>query len=149
LENHETFYDAFHFYLTLSDFRYFNTPCDVVVFGHIGADGIHYGFLTDFGTVSNLEEAPIVCVSAMDSDQPTRIIAKNILEFLKLNRTDAGLFYNNFANEESYDKYKKELLELYPPSTEEMLKSERVLQILMEQIELPTIENAFQLIQST
>lgn len=32
----------------IEGFRYYSTPCDVVVFGSIGCDGIHYGFLTDF-----------------------------------------------------------------------------------------------------
>lgn len=102
LDDAEQFYRGLHFYLALGGFRYFNTPCDVIVFGNIGMDGIHYGFLTDFGFVPDLEMAPIVCISPMDFDRPTRIVAKNLREFLSINLTDEALFYNDFENEKSY-----------------------------------------------
>ena len=56
----EHFFEGLHFYLSLTNFRYFNTPSDVIVFGNNGADGIHYGFLTDYGSAVDLEETPIV-----------------------------------------------------------------------------------------
>ncbi|WP_201008556.1 stalk domain-containing protein [Paenibacillus glycanilyticus] len=37
---------------------YSGTPLDVVSFGRTGGDGEHYGFLTEFGAVTSLEEAP-------------------------------------------------------------------------------------------
>ncbi|MBS4176938.1 hypothetical protein [Lederbergia citrea] len=98
----EQFYLGFNFYLSLENFRYFNTPSDVVVFGNIGVDGIHYGFLTDFGSVNNLEVAPIVCVNPMDFERPIHIVAKNLSEFLRVNMTDSELFYNQFDSEENY-----------------------------------------------
>lgn len=57
LEDPEHFYLGLNFYLSLEGFRYFNTPSDVVVFGNIGMNGIHYGFLTDFSSVTDLETA--------------------------------------------------------------------------------------------
>ena len=38
------------------DSRYLNTPLDVISFAWPGADGIHFGFLTDFGQVKDLEQ---------------------------------------------------------------------------------------------
>lgn len=60
------FFLGLNFYLAIEKTRYFNTPSDVIAFGHIGVDGIHYGFLTDYGSVKNLEVAPIVCVCPMN-----------------------------------------------------------------------------------
>jgi len=42
LKDAERFCQGLHFYLTLGHFRYPCTPCDAVVFGNIGVDGIHY-----------------------------------------------------------------------------------------------------------
>ncbi|WP_342528204.1 hypothetical protein MKY84_05010 [Chryseomicrobium sp. FSL W7-1435] len=81
-----------HFGLRLSeDFsHYHNTPLDLVPFGDIGMDGVHYGFLTDFGRVENLEEAFVVLISPMDSDVPHKIVARNFREFLNLAWTVKG-----------------------------------------------------------
>ena len=59
------------------------TPPDLIPFASTGGDGIHFGFLTDFHSVSNLSEAPIVCVSPTN-DPPIRYMARNIREFLDL-----------------------------------------------------------------
>jgi len=64
--------------------RYLNTPVDGISFASPGADGIHYCFLTDFGTVASLEDAYIVRVSPMDFGDPVRIVARNLKEFLRL-----------------------------------------------------------------
>ena len=151
LGDSEHFYDGLHFYLSLTDFRYFNTPSDVIVFGYIGADGIHYGFLTDYGSVSDLEEAPIVCVCPMDFDQPTRIIAKNLREFLRVNCTDDPLFYNYFANEDRYVAFKKEQEvehASYPPSEQQLSNQARIKNFLEENIQMPIIENPYDYIQT-
>ncbi len=62
---------------------YWITPPDLIPFASTGGDGIHFGFLTDFHSVSNLSEAPIVCVSPTN-DPPLRYMARNIREFLNL-----------------------------------------------------------------
>ncbi|HSO57164.1 MAG TPA: hypothetical protein VLQ66_02905 [Paenisporosarcina sp.] len=59
------------------------TPPDVIVFAETGGGGIHFGFLTDFSSVSNLNEAPIVCVTPTNYP-PIRLVARNIQEFLNL-----------------------------------------------------------------
>lgn len=66
------------------DTRYLNTPLDVIAFAGSGSDGIHFGFLTDFGQVRDLEDAYIVRVSPMDFDDPVQIVARNIHDFLRL-----------------------------------------------------------------
>lgn len=103
----ERFYQGLHFYLELGRFRYYNTPCDVVVFGSIGVDGIHYGMLTDFGSAPDLESAPVVCVDPMNFDRPAKIVANHLREFLSVNLTDAELFYNHFGSEDSYLQAKR------------------------------------------
>lgn len=150
LRESELFYEGLHFYLSLTDFRYFNTPSDVIVFGHIGADGIHYGFLTDYGSVSELEEAPIVCVCPMDFDQPTRLIAKNLREFLRINCTDDALFYNDFTNEDSYLSFKAEQEVdnvLHPLSEIQSSNKVRIKSFLEENIQMPIIDNPYRYIQ--
>jgi hypothetical protein len=59
------------------------SPPDLIPFADTRGDGILFGFLTDFGRVSTLQEAPIVCVSPTN-DPPIRYIADNIKEFLNL-----------------------------------------------------------------
>ncbi|MER2000149.1 MAG: hypothetical protein ABS882_10250 [Lysinibacillus sp.] len=150
LGERELFYEGLHFYLSLTDFRYFNTPSDVIVFGYIGADGIHYGFLTDYGSVSELEEAPILCVSPMDFDQPTRLIAKNLREFLRINYTDDALFYNDFANEYSYIAFKAEQEVdnvLHPLSKLQLSNQTHIKNFLEENIQMPIIDNPYRYIQ--
>jgi hypothetical protein len=66
------------------DSRYLNTPLDVISFARPGSDGIHFGFLTNFGQVSDLEEAYIVCVSPMDFDDPVKIVARNLTDFMRI-----------------------------------------------------------------
>ncbi|RJE85174.1 hypothetical protein D3P07_21640 [Paenibacillus sp. 1011MAR3C5] len=145
---HDPFYTGLNFYLELSSFRYFNTPCDVVVFGNNGGDGIHYGFLTDFGTVDHLEHAPVVCVSPMDFDRPTKIIANDIKEFLSLLLTDEELFYNVFATEEDYraakQRWKEEAaVSPYGPTEEEQQQREDIRRTLRERVSLPHVENPY------
>ena len=65
------------------DFTYSITPPDLIPFAHTGGGGIHFGFLTDFGVATTLNEAPIVCVSPTN-DPPIRYMASNITEFLNL-----------------------------------------------------------------
>ncbi|MFC0189409.1 hypothetical protein ACFFJY_13980 [Fictibacillus aquaticus] len=64
--------------------RYLNTPLDVIPFARPGVDGIHFGFLTEFGQVRDLEEAYIVRVIPMDFDDPVQIVARNIRDFMTL-----------------------------------------------------------------
>ncbi|MDN4494478.1 hypothetical protein [Ureibacillus aquaedulcis] len=148
----EQFYLGLNFYISLEDYRYFNTPSDVVVFGNIGMNGIHYGFLTDYGAVTNLEAAPIVCVSPMSFERPTRIVAKNLCEFLRVNLTDCELFYNEFGSEEKYliarGQWAEEAVDsAFQQTDDENLVREGVTKFLMENIQMPIIDNPYRYVQ--
>lgn len=134
----ELFYKGLHFYLSPADFRYDATPPDVIVFGHIGVDGIHYGFSTADGLISDLEEAPIVCVCPMDFNQPTRLIAENLRAFLRVNQTDEALFYNEFTNEDSYIAFKKQYVQQLQSPNQRRINS-----FLENNIDMPMIDSPY------
>ncbi|NMO96456.1 hypothetical protein [Paenibacillus lemnae] len=75
--------DLISFRLANSYFPYSITPPDLIPIADTGGAGIHFGFLTDFGRVKHLEDAPIVCVTPTD-DPPLRLVARNIVEFMDL-----------------------------------------------------------------
>ncbi|QRG70020.1 hypothetical protein [Brevibacillus choshinensis] len=142
------------FYPITVDMRYVNTPVDVIPFGSTGMDGIHYGFLTDFGSIPDLEHAPVVCVSPMDFDQPTQLIARNFRDFLAVNRKDSPLFYNHFKDERSYELKKQEWArehesfeKEHPPDPEEELAHQAARDALYEELSLPDITNSFTYIE--
>ncbi|MFD2384733.1 DUF5050 domain-containing protein [Paenibacillus xanthanilyticus] len=65
-------------------YRYESTPIDVIPFAlEDWDDEVHYGFLTDFGTVRSLDEAVIVRVTPYEDD-PVQIVARNFREFMQL-----------------------------------------------------------------
>jgi len=65
------------------DHHYSMTPLDVIPFAGTGGNGIHFGFLTDFGNQKDLANAPIVCVSPTN-DPPVKLIARNLKDFLRI-----------------------------------------------------------------
>lgn len=65
------------------EFAYPITPIDVIPFANTGGNGIHFGFLTDFGQITDLNEAPIICVSPTN-DPPIRLVASKIRDFLNM-----------------------------------------------------------------
>lgn len=75
---------GYYFALERLDVRYLNTPLDVIPFARPGADGIHFGFLTDFGQTRTLDDAYIVRVSPMDFDDPVKIVARNLHDFIRI-----------------------------------------------------------------
>lgn len=88
--------------------RYNLTPLDVIPFAATGIDGDHFGLLTDFGMISNLEEAPIVCVTPMNFGEHVKIVARNLKEFLDLIYTvtdfSAIANFTYFQDEQDYRK---------------------------------------------
>lgn len=91
--------------MTKQKFQYHCTPPDFITFAHSGMDGIHFGFLTDFGTVRNLEEAYIAVASPMDFDGELWIVARNIRDFLRIVCTDRRVLINHFESGEAYSAY--------------------------------------------
>lgn len=102
-------FDQLSLFLLDEGYAYDVTPYDVIPFASIGADGIHYGFLTDFGRVKNLEEAFIVCISPMNFGNHVKIIARNIAEFIDVVLTlkDASTIENllDYSTKEEYHEF--------------------------------------------
>lgn len=73
----------FELILTDRSFRYLQTPPDLITFARTGGNGVHFGFLTDFGQETDLDRAWIVCVGPMHSP-PLQFVARNITDFLSL-----------------------------------------------------------------
>jgi hypothetical protein len=123
---------------------YFNTPLDVVTFGWTGWDGEHFGFLTDFGAATNLEEAPIVMVSPMNFDQPAIVVAGNIREFLRIAMMDFSLLYFNYGNEQEYLEEMGELASEGYAETEKDRENKRVVRERIEEgLDLPSIKDPY------
>lgn len=118
----------FHLGLILQDerFRYISTPPDVIPFASAGVDGIHYGFLTDFGTVSDLEQAYIVCVSPMSFGDEIWLAAPSIHEFLRVVYTDNIILYNHFRDADDLREYMQQREAEY--DSEESRQAKRMLQ---------------------
>ncbi len=97
------------------DYNYYYsiTPIDVIPFASAGNNGIHFGFLTDFGFIKNLENAPIVCI-APSYDPPINIVAKDIRQFLSFVAycEQASLLADVYENEDAFEFRKNQYLEL-------------------------------------
>ena len=140
--------DVLGFYVRTDLIPYFNTPMDVVSFGSTGVDGEHYGFLTDFGSASDLENAPIVFVAPMNFDQPAIVVANNFREFIRIVMIDASLLNMDFENGAAYRKQKNEWeqqeLKLgYTESEEEKSSKEDILRQIEAAIKPPTIADPY------
>lgn len=84
----------------------------------------------------------------MDFDRPTRIVAKNLREFLRINLTDGELFYNIFESEESYIAAKQQWIQEaahspYPLSETNKAVRETVRRLLMENVRMPRIDRSY------
>ncbi|MBB3114802.1 hypothetical protein FHS18_006963 [Paenibacillus phyllosphaerae] len=110
-----------------------------------GADGDHFVFLTDGGTVESLENAPILFIQPMDFSDPYKPVAKNIKEFLALYVQLKELYLFEWLP--SY-KTEEEFLQHYKDVFEEgILEYEEEKNIIISAIEkaiqLPKIEGVF------
>ena len=96
--------------LDTEDLSYYVTPCDVITFASTGQDGIHFGLLTDFGTVTDLEEAYVVYVSPSDFGEAVFLAARNLKEFtdilftMKDTMEISNFFLLNEMNEKDHDE---------------------------------------------
>ncbi len=134
-------------------YAYDVTPFDVITFASTGCDGIHFGFLTDFGTVSDLESAYIVCVSPMDFGSHLKVIARNFQEFLSLVCTlKSAVAISNVVHlrsENQYKKYLKELTEEEKENPEHFQRANDVVQKLMAKMECQLIKDIYEYIENT
>ena len=107
--NTEAFEFAIDYY---EDSRYSICPVDAIPFGSTGNNGIHFAFLTDFGTNTNLDLAPIICISP-SYDPPINLVAKNIFDFFSIITTieNSTLLADQYENQEQFEKRKEEWFE--------------------------------------
>jgi hypothetical protein len=81
--------------------RYMSTPPDVIPFARAGVDGLQYGFLTDFGAIADLAQAPVVCVSPMHWNG-VWLVARNLHEFLSIVYTDNSPLTHYYEHTDAY-----------------------------------------------
>ncbi|MFM1654922.1 hypothetical protein ACI7RC_22915 [Brevibacillus sp. B_LB10_24] len=125
------------------------SPIDSITFAGTGMDGIHYALLTDFGTVTKLEEAPVICISPMDFGNCVRLVARNLHDFFSIQLFDTGALLNDFDSEERYLDYRRRAEE--EDNTSEYFdhrlwkeQRELVAKTAREKFGLPFIPNSFQ-----
>ena len=80
-------------------------------------------------------------------------MARNLCEFLRVNLTDGELFYNQFDSEENYLEARAQWVAeatdaSYQPSENEKLILERVTKFLLENIQMPIIDNPYRYVQN-
>ncbi|HZG15821.1 MAG TPA: hypothetical protein VE710_12455 [Candidatus Bathyarchaeia archaeon] len=129
------------------------SPLDSVTFAGTGMDGIHYALLTDFGTVKNLEDAPVICISPMDFGNCVRLVARNLQDFLVIQLFDNGaILLNDFDSEERYLDYRQRT-ELEDNTSDyfdhKRWKEERklVAHLAQEKFNLPVIPNPYRYVK--
>ena len=104
--------DSLGIMLDTDDCSYYVTPCDVITFATTGSDGIHFGLLTDFGCVSDLEDAYVVYISPMDFGSAVFLAARNLKEFIDLLFTmKDSMEIGNFLSIEMADELEEEFEE--------------------------------------
>ncbi|MBM6619158.1 hypothetical protein [Bacillus suaedaesalsae] len=135
-----------------TDYFYYDiTPYDVITFASTGCDGIHFGLLTDFGSVSNLEEAFVVSICPMDFDNPIKIVARNLKEFISLVCTLRGaVTISNLHFLENREQYLNLIEEIKIEQLEEPEYAQRanyVIEKLLATISLDIIEDVYEYVE--
>ncbi|SFB61686.1 hypothetical protein SAMN05216312_1198 [Cohnella sp. OV330] len=64
--------------------KYDCTPDDAKVFAFTGVDGDHFAFSTENGTITDLDNAPILFIQPMCFEDSVKAVARNIRDFLSL-----------------------------------------------------------------
>lgn len=116
-------------------------------------DGIHYGFLTDFGTVKNLDDAFIVLISPMDFGDAHKIVARNFREFLNVAWTMRGA--TDLANVHG-KRTKEEYVELFKYFEDSVAESDtdfeesraHVLKFMQETLGVQPVNDVFDYIEN-
>lgn len=145
-------FDQFGLLLSEDVTHYQVTPIDVIPFGSIGVDGIHYGILTDFGRIQDIEEAFIVLIVPMDFGDQHKIVAKNFREFLNLAWTMGNAI--DLANVKlvKTEKDYARMLADFEESNKEMdddyrRETSHVLKRIREEFQVQPIENIYNYIE--
>lgn len=100
-------------------FAYECTPEDSFVFANTGMGGDHFVFLTKNGSISNLDEAPILFVQPMVFDNPVKLVARNIKDFISIFLTLKELYIlERFDWYESKEDMNTDIEKHYKPNIE-------------------------------
>ncbi|WP_282020072.1 hypothetical protein [Planomicrobium okeanokoites] len=130
-----------------SSMAYDQTPYDVLPFMSPGVDGIHIGLLTDFGKVTDLEEAFVVCVHPMEAPDSLKLLARNPKEFVDFLYSDRNLtMLYNFMMIDSAEQYQAMVDESdkdYEESLELAKARNQVLTMTKEYMGCERIENIY------
>jgi hypothetical protein len=129
------------------DSRYLNTPLDVISFARPGSDGIHYGFLTDFGKVTDLSNAYIVRVSPMDFDAPVKIVARNFHDLLRIMSSSPNALdiFDISTSKTQFERLLKESPELSTHINNE--KTNKVQEMITKKFQLEPIDSLYDYLQ--
>ena len=128
----------------------FPAPIDNIPFAWTGGDGCYFGFLTDFGNNSNLEEAPIIFVSPADFDKKNphwgvKLFARNIKDFLSImiKTWYAEIVRFNELTEMDFKGAIKVMHDEYEEfdSDKEKAERKRVIDFISNNFDLKTIDN--------
>ena len=128
----------------------FPAPIDNIPFAWTGGDGCYFGFLTDFGRNSNLENAPVIFVSPTDLSKKhphhgVKLFARNIKDFLTIMTQVWFSEIVRFKDVTVMDfegEIKKVKDEFNEYATKEVkLERQRLIDDLVEYFELNTISN--------
>ncbi|PKH11217.1 hypothetical protein [Planomicrobium sp. MB-3u-38] len=134
-----------------SSIAYDQTPYDVLPFMSPGVDGIHVGLLTDFGKVTDLEEAFVVCVHPMEAPGSLKLLARNPKEFVDFLYSDRHLMMlYNFMMIESAEQYQAMVDEAdkdYEESPELAEARNRVLPMMKEYMGCERIKNVYDYVE--
>ncbi|MDQ0862303.1 hypothetical protein [Bacillus sp. V2I10] len=130
-------------------FAYDVTPYDVITFASTGMDGLHFGLLTDFGTVLDIENAFVVCVSPMDYGEHIKIVARNIMEFVGLICTmKSAVAISNFIFFQEEARYVDYLKELKQQENDEYTeKANYIIANLMSTIKCELIDDVYDYVE--
>ncbi len=116
---------------------------DMIPFASTGEDGTYFAFLTDFGRISDLENAPIIMYCGADMnyenlDKGYLLFAKNILDFIAIitQTLNPGFVYEWDPRYTDFEKETKELIEDEPDD-----ERTDTIEVLKNNLPLPKIDN--------
>tara|TARA_R110002073_G_C9423385_1_gene576195 strand:+ start:160 stop:1023 length:864 start_codon:yes stop_codon:yes gene_type:complete len=120
-------------------------PIDMIPFATTGTDGTYFAFLTDFGRVKSLEEAPIImyCGADFNYEEPSSsftLFAKNIKDFLSIS-TQIYNPYFVYEADPRLTNFKNEVEELLEDEFEETEERTSIAKSLVKHLDLEVIEN--------
>lgn len=75
-----------------ADYEWENMPIDMVLLGYTTISERTFGFLTEFSTVDDLSNAPIIQHEVIGLDKHSTLIARNFIDFLRLLITTKSVF---------------------------------------------------------